>query len=77
MVRKRAKDVSSQLIEITNKFNYTFKDISNITYEFIKEIDTQGSKNFNTLFEEYNLRIREVENLIPQLTKKVREFGIF
>jgi pyruvate,water dikinase len=77
MVRKKGKEASPQLIEITENFNQNFKEISEISSDFIKKIDHESLKDFNILFENYNLRISEIEKLVPNLTKKVREFGIF
>jgi pyruvate,water dikinase len=77
MLRKQRKTIDTKLKEITDKFDNTFEEVSNISYDFIKELNRGEVKVFNQLYDKFNTKIEELEELFPKLTKKIREFGIF
>ncbi len=77
MLRKQRKAIDKELKEITEKFDNTFKEVSEISYDFIKELNLGEIKTFNQLYNKFNKQIEELEELFPKLTKKIREFGIF
>ncbi|MFW9782319.1 MAG: phosphoenolpyruvate synthase [Candidatus Heimdallarchaeota archaeon] len=77
MVRKQLKDVNVELQETTTKFDQIFKDLSDISNDFINEINKEQIDNFGNIYEHYYLKIKELEVLIPNLNKKIRIFGIF
>jgi len=77
MLRKQRKAIDTKLKEITDKFDNTFEEVSNISYDFIKELNRGEIKAFNQLYTKFNKQIEELEELFPKLTKKIREFGIF
>ncbi|MFX0058806.1 MAG: phosphoenolpyruvate synthase [Candidatus Hodarchaeota archaeon] len=77
MVRKQLKTVDPKLKECTDQFDQIFREIYSISNEFVAEINQVGLKNFNNLYNKYNNRIKEFETIIPNLTLKIREFGIF
>ncbi|MFX1321792.1 MAG: phosphoenolpyruvate synthase [Promethearchaeota archaeon] len=77
MVRKQGKEVISKLLESTNLFNNIFDEIQKISYDFVKEIDKGKFVIFNELFNKYHSQITEYVNELPNLQRKVREFGIY
>ena len=77
MLRKQRKTIDAKLKEITDKFDNTFEVVSNISYDFIKELNRGEIEAFNQLYNKFNTKIEELEELFPKLTKKIREFGIF
>ena len=77
MERKQRKKVEPKLIEITNKFNNVFSEISEVSYNFVKDLNQAGSSVFSEIYNKYNNKILAFEEEIPKLTKKIREFGIF
>ena len=77
MVRKQRKKVKPKLIEITDKFNDVFSEISEISYNFVKDLNQAESLAFREIYDRYYNRLTAFEEEIPKLTKKIREFGIF
>jgi hypothetical protein len=77
MVRKQRKKVKPKLIEITDKFNNVFSEISEISYNFVKDVNQAGSLKFGEIYDRYYNQLNTFEGEIPKLTKKIREFGIF
>jgi pyruvate,water dikinase len=77
MLRKQRKAIDTKLKEITEKFDNTFEEVSKISYDFIKELNQGEIKTFNQLYNKFDTKIEELEDLFPKLTKKIREFGIF
>ncbi len=77
MVRKQRKKVEPRLIEITDKFNSVFAEISDISYNFVKDLNQAESLAFKEIYDRYYNRLIAFEEEIPKLTKKIREFGIF
>ena len=77
MVRKQRKKVKPRLIEITDKFNNVFSEISEISYNFVKDVNQAGSLEFGEIYDRYYNQLNMFEGEIPKLTKKIREFGIF
>jgi len=77
MVRKQRKEVNSRLMETTERFNNIFDEIQKISYDFVKEIDKGKFINFNELFNKYHSQITEYVNELPNLQRKIREFGIY
>ncbi len=77
MVRKQRKEVIPRLIETTERFDNNFDEIQKISYDFVKEIDKGKFINFNELFNKYHSQITEYVNELPNLQRKIREFGIY
>ena len=77
MVRKQRKKVDPELLKTTQEFDQIFNEISQISYNFISEINQEDFKGYKSLYEKYNTRINELARLIPNLNKKIRKFGIF
>jgi uncharacterized membrane protein YgaE (UPF0421/DUF939 family) len=77
MVRKQRKEVDKKLLEITEKFDAIFKEISEMSYDFIKDLNQEDDKAFTKLYNKYNEKITNYDEEIPILTRKIREFGIF
>ena len=77
MLRKQRKAIDTKLKEITEKFDNTFEEVSKTSYDFIKELNRGEIKTYNQLYNKFNTKIEELEELFPKLTKKIREFGIF
>ncbi len=77
MKRKQRKKVESKLIEITDKFNNIFTEISEISNSFVEELNQAGSVAFTEIYDRYHDQLKTFEEEIPKLTKKIREFGIF
>ncbi|MHA1509394.1 MAG: putative PEP-binding protein, partial [Promethearchaeota archaeon] len=77
MVRKQRKKVESGLSDITNKFNSVFSEVSEISYNFVKDLNDPENVAFKEIYDRYYNRLNVFEEEIPLLTKKIREFGIF
>ncbi|MFX0042394.1 MAG: phosphoenolpyruvate synthase [Candidatus Hodarchaeota archaeon] len=77
MVRKQGKERTPELIESTERFNNIFDEIQNISYTFVNEIDKGKFTSFNELFNKYNSQITEYIDELPNLQRKIREFGIY
>jgi pyruvate,water dikinase len=77
MVRKQRKEIEPALKEITDKFNNIFSEISEISYNFVKDLNQAGSSGFKEIYDRYHNQLLTFEEEIPKLTKNIREFGIF
>lgn len=77
MVRKRLKEVEKNLLDVTERFDEIFKEISDISFKFIRDIDQGDTLPFTKLYNKYNERINNCDEEIPRLTIQIREFGIF
>ena len=74
--RYRKKE-DTKLLEVTEKFNAIFVEISDISYNFIRDLNQGDVSNFEKIFKNYNEKVSRSEEEIPKLTKQIREFGIF
>jgi pyruvate,water dikinase len=77
LIRKQYENVSPKLQEYTEQYSDIFNEIHNISHGFIKEINEGEVENFKESFEKYDKKIKEFGNLIPNLQKSIREFGIY
>ncbi|MFX1374617.1 MAG: phosphoenolpyruvate synthase [Promethearchaeota archaeon] len=77
MVRKQGKKVEAKLLESTDHFDELFITIQNLSYDFTKEINQNKIDKFNTLYDKYNIQIRELKKKIPLMKRKIREFGVY
>lgn len=76
LVRKKRKEVNEKLVDASEEYDRIFNDIQSITYNFVKEINN-GVENFGELYSRYNTQIKQFKEKIPQLKRRIREFGIF
>ncbi len=74
MVRKQRKKVDETLLEITNQFNDIFKEIQEITTEFVHEINKGEVTNFQELFERYDGKLRDYSKQIPNIQITIRDY---
>jgi hypothetical protein len=77
MLRKQRKEVDDKLEKITENFNEIFSEVSEISYNFIGELNQGEVVVYAELYEKYNEKITNIEKEIPNLTNQIREFGIF
>lgn len=77
MVRKQRKDVEQGLLESTEQFDKIFKEIQDISFDFVKEIAEKTTPNFDELFSKFNHKIKNYGEEIPLIQRKVRQFGIY
>jgi len=77
MVRKQRKKVDEKLKDITNQFNDVFKEIQDITTEFVHEINKGEVTNFSELFEKYDSKLRNYSKQIPTIQRTIRDYGIY
>ncbi len=77
IVRKQGKDVTQNLLRLTEQFDQIFNIIQKISYDFVKDIDQGKIKNFNEFFNQYQNQIKEFDENIPILRRDIREFGIY
>ena len=77
MVRKQRKEVDNKLLAITENFDNIFKEISDISYNFIRDLNQENAEVFMELYNKYNEKITNFREEIPKLTGQIREFGIF
>ncbi|MHA1104483.1 MAG: hypothetical protein ACTSPN_02045, partial [Promethearchaeota archaeon] len=66
-----------KLKDVTEQFDEVFKKVNTLSHNFIIEINKETSTDFNSLFQVYHSKIKELEDLLPKLTKQIREFGFF
>ena len=76
-VRKQRRKVDKKLLDVTKKFDAIFEEISEISYNFIRDLNQGDIKEFTGIFDKYNAKITNFEGEIPILTSQIREFGIF
>ncbi len=76
-VRKQRRKVDKKLLDVTKKFDAIFEEISEISYNFIRDLNQGDIKEFTGIFDQYNAKITNFEEEIPILTSQIREFGIF
>jgi pyruvate,water dikinase len=76
-VRKQRRKVNKKLLDVTKKFDAIFEEISEISYNFIRDLNQGDIKEFTGIFDQYNAKITNFEEEIPILTSQIREFGIF
>ena len=77
MVREQRKEAHKNLLDATEKFDNIFQELSEISYNFIKDLNQGDLKAFNELYNKFNEKIIKCEGEIPKLTEQIREFGIF
>jgi pyruvate,water dikinase len=77
MIRKQHKNIDTALQDTTQKFDQIFGEISDISHNFIGEINKEQVDDFEVIYTKNHNRIKELEKLIPLINKKVRQFGIF
>ena len=77
MVRKQRKEANKKLLDATEKFDNIFEEISEISYDFIRDLNQGDLKAFDEIYNKYNEKITKCEIEIPKLTEQIREFGIF
>ncbi len=77
MVRKQSEIENQNLMEITEQFNHIFDKIQQISHGFVQDIDKGEIKNFDDFFKNYQNQLKEFSEKIPNLKKKIREFGIY
>ncbi len=77
MVRKQRKEVEPKLIETTDRFNNIFLEISGVSYNFVKDLNQVGGSAFREIYDKYYNQLTTFGEEIPELMKKIREFGIF
>ena len=76
-VRKQRRKVDKKLLDVTKKFDAIFEEISEISYNFIRDLNQGDIKEFTGIYDQYNAKITNFEEEIPIITSQIREFGIF
>jgi pyruvate,water dikinase len=77
MVRKQKKQINPKLKDTSNDFNQIFLEISKISHDFIDTINQENVADFPKTYNDFDLRIKNLGKRIPDMTNKLREFGIF
>ncbi len=77
MIRKQHKNIDTELQDTTQKFDKIFEEISNISQNFIGEINKEQVDDFEIIYTKSDNRIKELKKILPLISKKVRQFGIF
>ncbi len=77
MIRKQHKNIDTELQDTTQKFDKIFEEISNISHNFIGEINKEQVDDFEIIYTKSDNRIKELKKTLPLINKKVRQFGIF
>jgi pyruvate,water dikinase len=76
MVRKMKKEIDENLIQSNKELDHVFGDLQTITTEFVREI-SEGISDFNNFYTDYNSKLEEYKQTVPEIQKSVRKFGIF
>ncbi|MEJ2248826.1 MAG: hypothetical protein P8Y97_04105 [Candidatus Lokiarchaeota archaeon] len=76
LVRRKRKEAEDNLIESTERLDKVFEDLQIISNEFIKDI-SGGIKDFNEFFSNYKEKLDKYKEIVPEIQKSVRKFGIF
>ncbi|MHA1148842.1 MAG: phosphoenolpyruvate synthase [Promethearchaeota archaeon] len=77
MVRKQRKKVDPVLMECTDQSNTIFKQIQEISFDFVTEIADEKATNFEELYNKFKDKIKTYGEEIHSIQKKVRQFGIY
>jgi len=77
MARKQRRNIDPNLLESTDKFDEIFKELQQISYNFVKEINQEEVSDFNELFRKYDNRIKDFHKEIPTIQREIRKFGIY
>ncbi|MFX0036674.1 MAG: phosphoenolpyruvate synthase [Candidatus Hermodarchaeota archaeon] len=77
MVRKQGKIVNQKLLSSTENFNQIFDTIQQMSYDFVKKINQGKNEQFQDFFTNYQNRIKEIGENVPELKQEIREFGIY
>ncbi|TFG25724.1 MAG: phosphoenolpyruvate synthase [Promethearchaeota archaeon] len=77
LARKQLKEVDPELQEYSEKFDNIFKEIQELSNNFVKEIDQGNIKDFNEFYDNYNGKIKEFGEQVPAIRKNIRKFGIY
>ncbi|TFG16165.1 MAG: phosphoenolpyruvate synthase [Promethearchaeota archaeon] len=75
--RKKRKKISNNLNISISKFDEMFENTTKISNDFVQHINSGQLKDYNKLHKEYHELLKSFDNQIPELMKKIREFGIF
>ncbi len=77
LARKQLKEVDPELQEYSEKFDKIFKEIHELSNNFVKEIDQGSVKDFKEFYDNYNGKIKEFGKEVPAIRKNIRQFGIY
>ncbi|MFX0188559.1 MAG: phosphoenolpyruvate synthase [Candidatus Hodarchaeota archaeon] len=77
LARKQLKKVDPKLLEYSEKFDNIFKEIQNISSNFVKDIDIGDNQDFKNFYAKYNDKLKELGKEIPLIQKSIRKFGIY
>jgi len=65
------------LKESSEEMDKMFKDLHDIPYNFVKEINTGEIKDSENHYNQYLDRIRQLKVEIPSIRKEISKFGIY
>ncbi|TFF94268.1 MAG: phosphoenolpyruvate synthase [Promethearchaeota archaeon] len=77
MARQQLKDIDPELLSCTEQYDNIFKELQDISFEFVKELDKGEITDFAQFYKKYNERIKEFGKEIPTIQRTVRKFGIY
>ena len=75
LARKQLKNVDPKLLKYSEKFDNIFKEIQDISSDFVKDIG--DNQDFKNLYDIYNDKLKELGKEIPLIIKSIRKFGIY
>jgi len=76
MLRKQRDKASTKLKDATDQFDQIYKNVNTMSHDFIQELK-ETSTDFESLFQIYDSKIKNLEELLPKFALEIREFGIF
>ncbi|MFX1385343.1 MAG: phosphoenolpyruvate synthase [Promethearchaeota archaeon] len=71
------KNLDHKLLEYSEKFDSIFKEIQNISSDFVRDINRADNQNFKDFYTKYSDKIKELGEEIPLIRKNIRKFGIY
>ena len=77
MVRKQLKEIDPKMNTSSEKLDNLFKELHDISFKFVKEINTGEIKDFESHYKEYSGILTQITTEIPNIRKEIREFGIY
>ena len=76
-LRKQLREIDPKLKESSEKMDKMFKDLHDIPFNFVKEINTGEIKDFENHYNQYLDRIKQLKAEIPSIRKEISKFGIY
>lgn len=69
MVRKQLKEINPKMKASSEKLDKVFKELHDLTFNFVKEINTGEIKDFENHYNKYSDKLSQIVSEIPNIRK--------